>query len=230
MENKDYQKYTISTIEGYPQKFRKHLRALFIEKGIAQTDDQMEIGKPSAVSIDGLDLNEQLKKCIYENANSAGVFEEWEFVKDYKYSVLFETENFTALLNSTSTNSQVFDGKECPLFNKLSHPVYKDIDESISLLKFNLKFEAVHPQTTEELFIRYPVVVVFHKTYQIIEIRFDSLKHIFMETPEIVSSILCKQLSKFCIVLSAIKLRFDQVYPVNDRNLRTFAEFLRMRL
>ena len=66
------------------------------------------------------------------------------------------------------------------------------------------------------------------------DIKYSDIKRLYnglIDTKQgIVSSILCKQLSKFCIVLSAIKLRFDQVYPVNDRNLRTFAEFLRMRL
>lgn len=181
METKDYKEYTISTIKSYPLKSRKHLRELFIKNDIARKDDQTTIVDPSPVNIEGLELNQQLIKCIEQNSRSEAIFEEWEFTKDYKYSVLFSAEDFDTLIMAVSTNSAPFTKCAAPLHNEMFSPQYFDYDDKIALLKFNRKFEAVHPQTTEELFVRYPIVVAFHKIEKLVEVRFDSLKQYFME-------------------------------------------------
>lgn len=181
METKDYKEYTISTIKSYPLKSRKYLRELFIRNEVARTDDQTTIAEPSPVNIEGLELNQQLINCIEQNSRSEAIFEEWEFVKDYKYSVLFCVENFDVLITAVSENSAAFAKCSAPLYNEMISPQYFDYDDKISLLKFNRKFEAVHPQTTEELFVRYPVVIAFHKAERFVEVRFDSLKQYFME-------------------------------------------------
>ncbi|MDY3870123.1 MAG: hypothetical protein SOZ49_02590 [Clostridiaceae bacterium] len=197
MEVTDYQRYTISTIESYPTKYRKNLRSLFISKGIAQEDTQMSLGSLNAIDISGYNLNQQLNKCIEENTESLKVFEAWEFTKDYKYSVLFSTAQFNELLDRIDQNTPHFDGSFSPLYNTLEHPLFYDYDAHIALLKFNLKFEAVHPQTAEELLARYPVVVAFHKDAKIIEIRFDALKRFFMENTDSFYAHLADDVCKF---------------------------------
>lgn len=184
MEALDYQKYTISTIESYPTKYRKHLRSLFKRKGIAQEDSQISMGSLTAIDISDYDLNEQLSKCITEKQESLGIFEEWEFKKDYKYSVLFSTEKFDELLSCIEQTVLPFSGEAAPLFGALSEPRFCACDEQMALLKFNCMFEAVHPQTAEELLVRYPIVVAFHKTEKVVEIRFDALRRFFMENTD----------------------------------------------
>lgn len=187
MELRDYQKFTFQTIEGYPLKWRKHLAHLFLDAGIAQVGGQLTLMISNPVDFTDLELNEQLERCINnENADitnkSLAIIEEWEFIKDYKYSVLFKSDKFSQLLDRISKESQ-FCSSYADLFDDLHSPQLLD-NNHIALLKFNRKFETLHPISGEELFIRYPIVLAFHKQEQVIEMRFDSLKRFFMETPE----------------------------------------------
>lgn len=185
MDLNDYKKYTLSTVSSYPLKYRKHLRSLFLDAGIAQEDPQLSLNNLRAVDISALDnLDEQLTTCIDKSDESLAVFEKWEFTKDYKYSVLFSVEDFTQLCHLVTENATRFEEKKLPLFDRMAEPNYFQPDDSIILVKFNLKFEAIHPQTSEELLVRYPVVVALHQQEQIIEIRFDSLRRFFMEQPD----------------------------------------------
>lgn len=185
MDLTDYKKYTISTLRGYPLKYRRYLRSLFVENGVAQEGNQLSLIDPIAVDISGLDnLDTQLTSCINTNDNSLIVFEKWEFEKDYKYSVLFDAENFLQLYDLIVKQVPEFDHKSAPLYDQLGDPRYLITDDEIILIKFNLKFEAIHPQTSEELLVRYPVVVALHKFESIVEIRFDALKRFFMEQTE----------------------------------------------
>ena len=52
-------------------------------------------------------------------------------------------------------------------------------------MKFNQKFDAVSPQTGKEVRTRYPVVVAFHKEEELVEIRFDTLRTIFIDTQDV---------------------------------------------
>lgn len=183
MEILDYKKYLVSTIESYPLKSRTYLRSLFISCGIAQEGGQVSLDQLTAIDISGFDLNQQLKMCIEGTDESLGIFEKWEFVKDYKYSALFQTENFENLLQTVSENSTKFDGQYIHLHDRIADPHFLD-NEKVALLKFNRKFEAVHPQTGEEQLIRYPIIAAFHKKEQIVEIRFDALKRFLMENPD----------------------------------------------
>lgn len=186
METIDYRNYAAGTIMNYPLKYRKHLLTLFLEKNIARKDAQTVIDAPNAVDISDLGLNDQLIKCIENNLASFAILEKWEFCKDYKYSVLFSTENFGELLSSVNEKTVMFDSQKVPvpLHSRIEVPQLLNVEEDLSLLKFNLKFEAFNPQTADELLTRYPVVVAFHKTMQIVEIRFDALTRIFMENAD----------------------------------------------
>ena len=182
MERDDYRKYTIYTLNGYPLKYRKHLRSLFVSAGIAQESGQLSFSEPTAVDISEYDdLDKQLLSCIENDDKSLAIFEKWEFTKDYKYSVLFDADDFDRLYDLVSKNIPDFGEMSAPLFDVFINPRSLTHSDSIFLIKFNLKFEAIHPQTSEELLVRYPVVVALHKNEKIVEIRFDALKRFFME-------------------------------------------------
>ena len=193
MQQADYRGYTIQTIENYPVKYRRHLQSLLIGAGFLQKGSQESIFSPDAIDISELELNEQIIQCIDNETEeisngSLGVFEKWEYTKDYKYSVLFSAENYETLVNTVKERTAPYDtassdfSASSPLFSKLESPQFFDENElKITLLKFNRKFEAIHPQTGNELFIRYPIVVAFHHNEQLIEIRFDALKRFFMD-------------------------------------------------
>ncbi len=233
MQYTDYLKYTISTIESYPYKSRKHLRALFVDAGIAQEDAQFDMMQPNATDISGLDLNQQLIHCIEQQEKSFGIIERWEFEKDYKYSVLFTSDEFGKLLSCIEASFSPYNEDKKPLYGTLENPCFLDL-EKILLLKFNLKFEAIHPLTAEELFTRYPIVVALHKQEQLVEIRFDALKRFFMEAPDtfysnLVSNV-CNYIEKQCgTSLSPLDLDFliDRVQH-DDVGVHLVAQTMRM--
>lgn len=51
-------------------------------------------------------------------------------------------------------------------------------------MKFNRVFDAIAPNTDEEVRIRYPIIATFHKNAKLIEIRFDTLRTVFIEGPD----------------------------------------------
>lgn len=207
MNINDYKKYTISTIASYPLKYRHYLRSLFLETGIAQEGGQISLTSPESIDISGFaDINEQLKTCIEADDNSLALFERWEYTKDYKYSALFSIDDFSHLCCEVEESIPEFHNDKLPLFDSLSSPSYLKPDDSIILIKFNLKFEAIHPQTSEELLIRYPVVVALHQKEQILEIRFDSLKRVFMERTESFYADLVQSTIEFFDVTFKIKM------------------------
>lgn len=98
MNINDYKKYTIFTINNYPLKYRHYLRSLFLDNGIAQESGQISLTNPESIDISAFsNIDEQLKTCIEANDKSLAVFERWEYTKDYKYSALFSTDDFSRL-------------------------------------------------------------------------------------------------------------------------------------
>jgi len=197
METVDYQKYATATLINYPLRHRNHIRKIFLDEKIACDDMQVSIDALDAVNISGLPLNDQLTKCIEENPKSLAVLEEWEFLKDYKYSVLFSVERFEDILVAIEEKAEVFKHEYAPLYNSIEMPQFMNMNDCIALLKFNRKFEAIHPQTAEEMFTRYPIVVAFHKKAQIVEFRFDALKQFFMENTNSFYAFLTDEICRF---------------------------------
>lgn len=219
MEISDYKKYTISTIENYPLKSRTYLRSLFISGGIAQEESQMTHDQLTAIDISGYDLNQQLKICIEGKDESLGIFEKWEFTKDYKYSVLFRTREFAELLTCVTENSTAFEGQYMRLYDRITSPCFLDVNERTALLKFNRKFEAVHPRTGEEQLMRYPIVVAFHKQEQIVEIRFDALKRFLMENPDSFYAELVENVCDFIC-----EMFHHELQPLDLDNLKSYVQ------
>ena len=93
MEIMDYKKYVASTVLAYSSKYQKHVKKLFLEAGLVSEKEQLRLETLHSIDIAGLPLQAQLEKCISESEDALGVVENWEFVKDYKYSVLFTAEN-----------------------------------------------------------------------------------------------------------------------------------------
>ena len=103
MQQEDYRRYTIQTIENYSTKHKNKLQSLFKEAGIIIDAGQLNVlGIANALDGTGLEVNQQLVYCI-ENIDekirnrSLGIYERWEFTKDYRYSVLFISDHFDEL-------------------------------------------------------------------------------------------------------------------------------------
>ena len=102
MLQENYLEYLEKTIELYPDKLKRYLVKRFIQKGIATK----EVDTSGQLCLDGMDmvdisekaLTEQLVPCIRQSKRACFFIEKWEFIKDYKYSVLFTCDDFAKIL------------------------------------------------------------------------------------------------------------------------------------
>lgn len=188
MTTENYIKYLVGTACEYPQKNKRHLKNMFVDAKIATTGEQIFIAPDvdSFVDIANKELNDQVKSCLANSEDARLLFEKWEFEKDYKYSTLFECSDMDRLyekarlcdkrdekLNEASRSSNGFD-----------NPLCWEIDNYI-FFKFSIYFSAVDPLNGQELLLKYPILIVVHREEEIIEFRFDTLRHLFLSERQI---------------------------------------------
>lgn len=173
----NYIKYTLTT---YNKANKKALLKLFEKKNIAQKKDyQTNLFDNDIVQIDYSNIDDSILECIDKNEKAIEEYDEFQFIISYKYSVICNVIDFKKLLEETSKIPKYkFNKEEINLYDELKKPIkYEDSDYLIIL--FNKKYEAIHPQTGDELFLHYPVLVVLHKNLKLVEIRFDTVKRLF---------------------------------------------------
>ena len=97
MQLNNYLEYLEKTVIAYSDKVKRHLVKQFIQHGIAtkQTDTsgQLYIEGLETVDISEKTLSEQLVTCIHQSKRAGYALEKWEFLKDYKYSVIFTCDD-----------------------------------------------------------------------------------------------------------------------------------------
>ena len=175
----NYIKYTLST---YNKVSKKELLKKYKDKNLVKKKDmQPTLFDDGLVDIDYSNLEDTLFQCIEKNDVALEIYEKFQFVKSYKYSVLFKSTDFNKLIEmSKKIPEYQFKDDDIKLFDDLSSP--KKIEtEDLIIIRFNKKYEAVHPQTAEELLLHYPVLVVLHKDVELVEFRFDAIKRLFIE-------------------------------------------------
>lgn len=214
MKKENYLEVLEKTLDNYPGKNLKYLKKQIIDKNIAIEDKkQLNLGMDNIIDISNLELKEQIKKCLKLSQEAIKIFENWEFEKDYRYSVIFETNNFDYMweqLDNKDCDESIFENEiiEEKKFNR-----YKKIkiDDRI-FLKFSLALSGYHPQTGEEVLEKYIFIVVFHKKEKLVEFRFDTIGRNF-EREDINYPIFIKNMrnyleTAFGINLIALDLNF----------------------
>lgn len=225
MTYKEYMEYINNTVVESSTKVKSHFKKIL-------KNNNLLISEPSLFednSITSNDrLNHELKESLQKSEKALEQYERWEFIRDYKYSVLFYVDDFDGFLEKIlSFSSARSEYQEDSLAESLN--IFLDY-EGMFFLKFNRFFSAVHPQTSKELLLKYPLIVVFHKKEKLIEFRFDVLKKIFitdtMDTT-FYSALIQKQIEYFnCmgIKLKAVDLDFmineakkkKELFPVSQ--------------
>lgn len=173
----NYIKYTLTT---YNKSNKKLLLKVFENSGIAiQKDSQTNLFDNELIPIDYSNIDDSIFESIEKSDKAIEEYDKFQFTRNYKYSVICEADNFEKLINKVSdiqeykfdsNNINIFD--EIKLPNKLEYANY-------TIILFNKKYEAIHPLTGDELFLHYPVLLVFHKDLKLVEIRFDTVKRLF---------------------------------------------------
>lgn len=174
----NYIKYTLST---YNKANKRELIKLYRDANLAKNKSiQATLFDNDKVDIDYANLDNTIMECISKNDKAIEIYEKFQFTKSYKYSVLFKCVDFDNMLTKMKAIPDYCYVDNTRLFDDLRQPSKLSF-EDVEIILFNKKFEAIHPQTTEELLLHYPVLVVIHKYNGIVEFRFDSIKRLFTE-------------------------------------------------
>lgn len=238
MQKENYLEYLEETTKAYPIKIKKYLVQQFLKNGVATkrtVDGQLCLAGIETVNISNKSLTEQLVACIKQSERAVWYLERWEFIKDYKYSVLFTCKDFEAMW------SKIRDIKplesECEneaVYTTFVKPVAYETDD-FCFLKFNLVYAAIHPLTQEEFLTKYPFLIVFHKKKQVIEFRFDVLKKVFLSDKReqtVYSDLIYDMIAYFekeynCI-LKPIDLDFMVNVSKNDESVKLIAQYMKL--
>ena len=183
MTKENYVSYLIGTVQGYPTKTKRYLKKMLIERGIAAQDGQLCISTDADIVVDVADkeLTDLVTVCIQNSEVAQRMFEKWEFEKDYRYSTLFASKNFSALVEKVDLLDQYDKGtsEENRSTNGFTNPPCLKEGNYI-FLKFSLYYSAVEFVTGKESLVKFPIMIVLHCKEQLVEFRFDTLRRLFV--------------------------------------------------
>lgn len=229
----NYIKYTLSTYNKVSKKelLKKYKAANLVKK----KDTQLALFDNGLVDIDYSNLEDTLFQCVEKNDIALEIYERFQFMKSYKYAVLFESTDFSKFIEiSKNIQEYQFKDTDIKLFDDISSPEKMEIEDLI-IIRFNKKYEAVHPQTAEELLLHYPVIVVLHKDVQIVEFRFDAIKRLFIEGTrdqslytKLIDDIIEYFYRKYSLTLKALNLEFMIDITKNDKidNIKLLSQYM----
>lgn len=239
MQLKNYLEYLKKTAEAYPNKVKTYLVRQFLKNGIAtkqsDTNGQLCFDGMETVDISEKSLTEQLMTCIKQSERAVHYLEKWEFVKDYKYSVLFTCDSFDETLKKVESIKSLENEYENEyLLTNFVKPLSYE-EEKYFILKFNLAYAALHPLTQEEFLVKYPFLVVFHKEGKIIEFRFDVLKRVFLSDKReqtVYADLISKMIHYFEEQYSCLLHPLDLDFMVNacksDGTVKLIAQYMKL--
>lgn len=239
MLKENYLEYLEKTVQLYPDKVKRYLVKQFIQKGIAtmnaESSGQLCLDGTEVIDISEKALTDQLSACIHQSKSAVLFLEKWEFVKDYKYSVIFTCDDFANILDKVE-NISPLDGcyENDYLYASFEKPVAYHSDE-YKFLKFNLAFAAVHPLTQEELLTKYPFLVVFHKNGELVEFRFDVLKRVFLSDrkeatiySDLIAELIGYFKDYFSCELKPLNLDFMVNVCKHDNSVKLIAQYMKL--
>ena len=182
MKLENYNIYLGKTADSYSNKVKKYLVKKFLDKGIVSKkgdiSGQLDIDGSECIDIANYKLVDQIRLCLRKEEGKK-LFENWEFEKDYKYSVLFEADDFESLWNNFGEITPLEELENNFIAETLSEPVAYQTD-NYRYLKFNLKFAATNTYSDDEYLLKYPFIIVLHKNEKVVEFRFDVIKKIYL--------------------------------------------------
>lgn len=241
--NDGYIHFILGTISGYPDKYCRYLMNMLLngvlkEKGFSSINDFV-------LQYDGLQNKDCTSKDIITaifntfTDSSVNVFERWEYIKDYKYSVLFSVDDYDAskvLLTQNSITQYGESGySESQHSDNFERP-YIYTSGTKLFAKFVKMLSSIQNATIEEQIIKYPLIVVFHDEYKLVEFRFDSIKRIFLTGADLdESSIYSDQISgiqkileSYGIILHGLDLEFVTSFRNTKNDVKVIGDYRKL--
>lgn len=232
----NYKQYLCGTLKMSSAKIRSHILSLFFEGNIAyECPKQVDIQDDgNQVDVSDLELTEQVLKCLRANDQAIKLYEKWELDKDYKYSTILVTKKFDELYKlvvaipvTEHCNESDFS---VDFMSDDMKPIHFDLGY-MHVLKFYFVFSALHPQTREELLLKYPVIVAFYPDTELIEVRFDAIKPFFIHQSqniyvEVIRKIVNYIKSKYSIDVQGLDMTFMR--DITEPGVKLVAEHMKM--
>lgn len=177
----EYLLYLQGSVAGYSIKMKKHIIKRLKQQGlIRDKDPQLAFDEIGEINVEGLQLEEKLENCLDENAAAVKNVEEWEFIKSYKYSVLFDIKDpqqFESLVSDFTSFNNI-DNENDYISVAFTDPI-KYIYSNILFLKFNLALFGYNVRDADKMYEKYPVIMVYYPKLNVAEVRFNAIKQKF---------------------------------------------------
>ena len=209
--------YTLKSVEGLTMQAVHSLMDLLIQDGIIT---KKEKEKEKKLYIGKMTDRQGLEHCLRQVNKAVKSIEKWEFEKNYRYSMLFQVNNFDeSVLCELVNRKDAFWYNDIDQYEELYPVVQKPsmIRETDKLIiKFNLKLKVTNVSGTE-LKKRYSIVGIFHITQNIFEIRFDGLEAQFSQEKSKFAQGALEWLRKY-LKVSLVSLELEPVADYMKRN------------
>jgi len=184
MDEHTYMNFYRESVSGYSGKAKRKICKKLIDEGKITFDPQMRISlddrEPKFFDRNDPDL---ILSSTTMTPDFMGFFEEWEFEKLYKYSVPFFYE-------SEKTIRELLEESRIPKFEEESYaPDYilrTSMQDAVPMwhekngklfVKFVLQKSYFKGDAYEQIDYRYPVLIYFDESINVIEIRYDAMKY-----------------------------------------------------
>lgn len=188
----DYELYKDYVIETATKCYPKYVKEQIVKK---LKEENIIIDNPDPSTNLESNEDEQLAKALYGKKEAVKQIEYWEFIRPYKYSVLFrhnglDEERLQLLVKEGnvipfSQDSLAFDELQeldaTSVSQILRKPTLFHEDDKI-FLKFSIKYKGFLPGTGTQTKLKYPILVVLHKNLSVLEIRFDRISSYYKES------------------------------------------------
>lgn len=184
MELVNYKEYLLPTVAVYNKRTQDYLINKLIEKKIIIDE---EIDKKDKIKPSIKQSENMIIAAIEEIGIPAiKILEEWEFIRDYQYSVLYKThllkkEEILDKIESAQLKTFSTESKELEEINTIICNPTVYIGEDIIILKFALGKKCINPDTTEEKKYKYSINTVIHLNTQLIEVRYNPINGLFID-------------------------------------------------
>lgn len=187
MEYQSYSHFLENAVSKFSALTVKRLIKILSSRGIITEDNQIELDRPDIIDVSNFNsMKEKLLHAISSSNEAVRVVENWEFIKAYKYSIIFETETDLENLNIKFyiDSGNIFPENTLDheaMYSIVTKPIYYQQGDII-LLKFLLRQEFHEVLTGDEILNKYTIVVALHTDLNIVEIRFDATQSIGQST------------------------------------------------
>lgn len=194
MNEETFMKFYQNTVLGYSNTLQRHICRLLEKQHLITFDKQRHMFDTDEVLY--FERRQDINNIIYKTTiepRFINFYENWEFIKLYKYSVpiFYELPENVSLEGILQQKGFICFDKtkfkpEYILNTDLKEvkPIYL-VQEKRVFLKFVLQKSYMTPETFEMIDYRYPIIIYFDTESKVLEIRYDATKYRYSSSTQI---------------------------------------------